>query len=134
MLKNIYTYFIISFIILSCSTNNTEIETINILEVKTELIDFNFTPATATTPENLTYSIKFVNPNATPIVGFYRITIKTTMNNETIESSLLSTDSSECYAIDSNSSCTFSFNEDGDSNLGTVDNIEFISASYTIDM
>ena len=42
-------------------------------------------------------------------MGFYKITIKSTINNETIESSLLSTSSSECYTIDSDSSCTFSF-------------------------
>jgi|TARA_R110002051_G_scaffold170555_1_gene241152 hypothetical protein len=134
MLKNIYTYLIILFITLSCSTNNAEIETINIIDVKTELIHFNFTPATANTPENLSYSIKFINPNVTPILGFYRITIKSTINNETIESSLLSTSSSECYTIDSDSSCTFSFNENGNPNLGNVDNIEFVSATYTIDL
>lgn len=104
-----------------------------LMDVEVELLSFIYTPQNGNIPDRLQYEIRFTNPNQIGVIGFYRVTTNATFGSETLESTLLSTDESICYEIAANASCVFIFDETGDVNLGSPDNIEFVSATYNID-
>ncbi len=95
-----------------------------------EVILFEFTPDTGNNTSRLRYEIKFSNLNNTAINGFHRITIKTTANGVSIESSNIATDSSPCYLIEANSDCTINFDEEQSFDIGMVNSIELVNVEY----
>lgn len=122
-------------IFIGCSSSDNSIEPPEqqIEEIVTELVHFTYTPQAGNTPDRLQYEITFTNSNDVGIIGFYSVTTVAIFGTEQVEASLLSTNFSECYEIEANSTCTFSFDETGDISLGSPDSIEFVSASYSID-
>ena len=102
-------------------------------DITAELQYFIFTPAEENVPERLQYEVLFENPNDVGVLGFYRVTTIAYFGDESIESTSLSFDNSPGNEIQSNSSCTITFDVTGDLNFGSPDLIEFVSASYTID-
>ncbi len=134
LLKSLITifYFTLCF---GCSSSDSpeSIDEQQLVDIETDLVFFTYTQQIGNTPDRLQYEIKFTNSNDVGVVGFYRVTTLATFGTEEIEASRLSTNFSECYEIEANSVCTFSFDETGDINLGSADSIEFVSASYNID-
>ena len=134
IILNILSFvFVIAFA--GCSSDNStdpEQEP-QLMDVEVELLSFTYIPQNGNIPDRLQYEIRFTNPNDIGVIGFYRVTTNATFGSETLESTLLSTDESICYEIGANSSCVFIFDETGDVNLGSPDNIEFVSASYRIE-
>ncbi len=135
-MKKLAFILFVSMGIISCSSDDTETPA-QLSDVTAELLSFTYTPQTMTTPERLQYEVRFTNPNDTQIRGFYSITTNAITNTgsgvEQLEASLLSTSNSPCYEIEANSSCTFSFDEEGNLQVSAPDSIEFVSAVYQIE-
>lgn len=139
MSRLIYSIFLVIGLTLftRCSSSDDSSDSVEtqLEDIVTELIFFNYTPQDGNTPERLQYEISFTNNNNVGVKGFYGVSTIAFFGTEQIESTMLSTNLSECHEIEANTTCTYSFDETGDINLGLVtpDSIEFISASYTID-
>ena len=120
---------------LGCSSSDSS-QTSNepqLEEIEINLVFFLYTPQVGNIPDSLQYEITFTNLNDVGIIGFYKITTIATFGTEQVEASTLSTNFSDCYEIEANSTCTIGFDETGDINLGSADSIEFVSANYSID-
>ena len=90
---------------------------------------FEYTEDTGNNTSRLRYSITFTNPNDSDVTGFYRITT----NADGLESSKLSSDSSPCYSIAANSTCTYLFDEEDSHDLGKISTIKLVSVEYKIE-
>ena len=106
----------------------TEDTPIALKAVTYEVLLFKFTPDTGNNSFRLQYEIKFTNPNAIPINGFHRITT----NADGLVSTNISSNHSPCYAIDANSACTLSFDEEDSFEIGRVNAIELVAVEYIL--
>lgn len=123
------------FILSGCSEDDdimTQEET-ELQNVTYEAVLFQFTPDTGNNSSRLQYDIRFINPNDIAVNGFYKITLETTANGESIVSSKIANDSSPCYLIEANSNCTISFDQEQSFDFGIVNSIELVSVEYNFE-
>jgi len=125
--KLLYLFYFV--LLVGCGSSDDSQQTEDeLLEVTTELIYFEYTPDTGNNTSKLEYQFIFSNPNAVEVTGGARITI----NSDGVESTTIGTDSSQCYIIEANSDCIYTFEAESHHDLGIPNNVIFVSAFYNI--
>ncbi|WP_282165722.1 hypothetical protein [Cellulophaga baltica] len=127
MIKKIFYLLIGLFFIYGCTSDDSE-EPIILKNVIIDVVYFEFIPDTGNDTFRLRYEINFTNPNSSDITGFYSITTTA----DSLTTTLLSTESTPCYEIDANSSCTLSFDAEDSFDLAKIESITLDSIIYTI--
>ncbi|MDG1729765.1 MAG: hypothetical protein P8K68_03910 [Algibacter sp.] len=117
-------------LVFSCPKDDSIEEEIEqqIKNVTYEVIFFTYIKDTGNNTSRLSYEITFSNPNDSAIQGFSKITT----NADGFMTSTISSNKSQCYSIDANADCTYSFDAEESHDLGIINSIELESVSYTI--
>lgn len=124
------SFLLLSALTYSCSnSDNNQPEEVKLENVTHNVLFWEFTHDTGNNTVRLHYEIEFHNPNDVIINGFYRIT----QNADGLETTLLSSNKSQCYTIEANSSCTFSFDEEDSFDIARINSIDLISVEYNIE-
>lgn len=122
-------YLLLLGILLGCTDENDATdEQQEIQDITHKVLSFEYTPDTGNNTSRLSYAIEFSNPNNFEVEGYYKITTRA----DGIESSLFSSDKSDCYIIAANESCTFAYEAEDSHDLGIINSITLISVEYTI--
>ena len=127
MIKKNFYLLIGLFFIYGCTSDDSE-EPIILKNVIIDVVYFEFIPDTGNNTFRLRYEINFTNPNNSDITGFYSITTTA----DSLTTTLLSTESTPCYEIDANSSCTLSFDAEDSFDLAKIESITLDNIIYTI--
>ena len=127
MIKKNFYLLIGLFFIYGCTSDDSE-EPIILKNVIIDVVYFQFIPDTGNDTFRLRYEINFTNPNNSDITGFYSITTTA----DSLTTTLLSTESTPCYEIDANSSCTLLFDAEDSFDLAKIESITLDSIIYTI--
>ncbi|WP_405247855.1 hypothetical protein [Cellulophaga sp. Asnod2-G02] len=127
MIKKNFYLLIGLFFIYGCTSDDSE-EPIILKNVIIDVVYFEFIPDTGNDTFRLRYEINFTNPNNSDITGFYSITTTA----DSLTTTLLSTESTPCYEIGANSSCTLSFDAEDSFDLAKIESITLDSIIYTI--
>jgi hypothetical protein len=124
------SFILLSVITYSCSnSDNNQPEEVKLKNVTPNVLFWEFTPDTGNNTIRLRYEIEFHNPNDVPINGFYRIT----QNADGLETTSFSSNKSQCYTIEANSSCILSFDQEDSFDLARIKSINLISVEYNLE-
>jgi hypothetical protein len=120
-------------VLFSCSSDDGETIIVDpvdpvLLEITSDVINFEFTPDTGNNTSRLTYEIKFTNPNNLPVQGFPRVTL----NIDGLVSTRIVSSGSPCTEIAENFFCTLTFDEEESLNTAMINSIELVSVEYVI--
>lgn len=131
LLKFLCTILSIVIFIYSCSDSESqpEPEEVALKEVTNNVILWEYTPDTGNNTSRLRYEIEFNNPNDVAINGYYSLK----QNADGLVTTSFSSNKSQCYQIEANSTCTLSFDKEETHDLGKLNSVSLISVEYRIE-
>lgn len=127
-----YRFFYLALPLLficGCSKNADPIPELNLENVSSEVVQFEYTPDTGNNTSRVFYEIRFSNPNDVDITGSYTITFEA----DGVESFRGSTSISPCTQIAANADCSISAEDEYSLELGPpAESVKIVSVNYII--
>ncbi len=128
MLKKLLTLIVVVALGNSCGSDDDTPATLQ--EVQYEVLAFEFIPDTGNNTNRLSYEIRFTNPNAVTITGWYQVS---TTNGGLTNVRVFRNDVS-CTTLAANSSCTFTHEEEASLDNGFIPSRELVDVSYFLSL
>ena len=128
MFKKLLVLLVALSLSYSCSSDDDTPATLE--EVQYEVLAFEFIPDTGNNTNRLSYEIRFTNPNAVAITGWYQVS---TTNGGLTNVRVFRNDVS-CTTLAANSGCTFFHEEEASLDNGFIPSRELVDVSYFLSL